>query len=155
MKKRKGETGPLSQGVQVGGKALRIRLVNGMDVRKKRPRRFKKEAQRVQVSPLNSLSVSPWRSSPGCSSSCRACCRGSNRGVGGPQAPCAARRAAQQVGGSAPPLPQQAAAGAAAAAAAPSPSGRCTGLPLQLGRGPSAAPGGQLDHSSCYGGRSS
>jgi hypothetical protein len=33
-----GETGPLSQGVQ----ALRIRHINGMEVRKKRPRGFKK-----------------------------------------------------------------------------------------------------------------
>jgi hypothetical protein len=37
-----GETGPLSQGVQAGRKALRIRHMNGMDLRKKRPRRFKK-----------------------------------------------------------------------------------------------------------------
>jgi hypothetical protein len=44
-----GETGivpgrnyPLSQGVQVGRKALRIHHINGMDVRKKRPRGFKK-----------------------------------------------------------------------------------------------------------------
>ena len=36
--------------------------MNGMEVRKKRPRRFKKEAQGVQVSPLNPLHVSaaPW-----------------------------------------------------------------------------------------------
>ena len=54
-----GETGPLSQGVQAGRKALRIRHINGMEVRKKRPRGFKKEAQGVQVSPLNPLSVSP------------------------------------------------------------------------------------------------
>jgi hypothetical protein len=36
------ETGPLSQGVQAGGKTLRIRYINGMEVRKKRPRGFKK-----------------------------------------------------------------------------------------------------------------
>ena len=36
-----GETGPLSQGVQVGRKALRIRHINGMKVCKKRPRGFK------------------------------------------------------------------------------------------------------------------
>ena len=36
-----GETGPLSQGVQAGRKALRIRHINGMEVRKKRPRGFK------------------------------------------------------------------------------------------------------------------
>ena len=40
-------------------KALRIRHINGMEVRKKRPRGFKKEAQGVQVSPLNPLSVAP------------------------------------------------------------------------------------------------
>jgi hypothetical protein len=33
-----GETGPLSQGVQAGGKAPRIRHINGVEVRKKRPR---------------------------------------------------------------------------------------------------------------------
>jgi hypothetical protein len=54
-----GETGPLSQGVQAGRKALRIRHINGMEVRKKGPRGFKKEAQGVQVSPLNPLSVAP------------------------------------------------------------------------------------------------
>jgi hypothetical protein len=32
-----------------------------MEVRKNRPRGFKKEAQGVQVSPLNALCVSPWR----------------------------------------------------------------------------------------------
>jgi hypothetical protein len=32
-------------GVQAGRKALRIRYINGMEVRKKRPRGFKKEAQ--------------------------------------------------------------------------------------------------------------
>ena len=37
-----GETGPLSQGVQAGRKALRIRHINSMEVRKKRPRGFKK-----------------------------------------------------------------------------------------------------------------
>ena len=47
-----GETGPLSQGVQARRKALRIRYINSMEVRKKRPRGFKKEAQGVQVSPL-------------------------------------------------------------------------------------------------------
>jgi hypothetical protein len=33
-----GETGPLSQGLQAGRKALRTRHINGMEVRKKRPR---------------------------------------------------------------------------------------------------------------------
>ena len=37
-----GETGPLSQGVQVRRKALRTRHINGMKVRKKRPRGFEK-----------------------------------------------------------------------------------------------------------------
>jgi hypothetical protein len=38
-----GKTGPLSQGFQAGGKALRMCHKNGMEVRKKRPRRgFKK-----------------------------------------------------------------------------------------------------------------
>jgi hypothetical protein len=37
-----GETGPFSQGVQAGRQALRIRHINGMEVRKKRPRGFKK-----------------------------------------------------------------------------------------------------------------
>ena len=36
-----GETGHLSQGVQAGRKALRTRDMNGMEVRKKRPRGFK------------------------------------------------------------------------------------------------------------------
>jgi hypothetical protein len=36
-----GETGPLSQGVQARRKALRIRPIHGMGVRKKRPRGFK------------------------------------------------------------------------------------------------------------------
>jgi hypothetical protein len=37
-----GETGPLShEGVQACGKALRTRHMNGMEVRKKRPRGFK------------------------------------------------------------------------------------------------------------------
>ena len=36
-----GITAPLSQGVQARGKALRIRHINGMEVRKKRPRGFK------------------------------------------------------------------------------------------------------------------
>jgi hypothetical protein len=40
-----GETGPLSQGVQARRKALIIRHENGMRVRKKRPRGFKKEAR--------------------------------------------------------------------------------------------------------------
>ena len=39
---RLGETGPLSQGVQARRKTLRIRHINGMEVRKKRPRGFKK-----------------------------------------------------------------------------------------------------------------
>jgi hypothetical protein len=42
-------------------KALRIPHIHGIKVRKKRPRGFKKEAQGVQVSPLNPLSVAPWR----------------------------------------------------------------------------------------------
>jgi hypothetical protein len=37
-----GETGPLSQGVQEGRKALRISHIYGMEVRKKRPRGFKR-----------------------------------------------------------------------------------------------------------------
>ena len=53
-----GETGPLSQGVQASRKALRICQINGMKVRKKRPRGFKKGAQGGQASPLNPLSVS-------------------------------------------------------------------------------------------------
>jgi hypothetical protein len=36
------ETGPLSHGVQARRKALRIIYINGMEVRKKRPRGFKK-----------------------------------------------------------------------------------------------------------------
>ena len=36
-----GETGPFSQGVQARGKVLRIRCINGVEVRKKRPRGFK------------------------------------------------------------------------------------------------------------------
>jgi hypothetical protein len=35
-----GETDPLSQGVQAGGKALRKHRVNGAEVHKKRPRGF-------------------------------------------------------------------------------------------------------------------
>jgi hypothetical protein len=41
MKKRKGETGPLSQGVQAGRKALIIHHVHGVGVHRKRPRGFK------------------------------------------------------------------------------------------------------------------
>ena len=37
-----GGTGPLSQKVQAGRKVLRIRHINGMEVRKKRTRVFKK-----------------------------------------------------------------------------------------------------------------
>jgi hypothetical protein len=37
-----GKTGPLSQGVQAGRKALRIRHINGLKVRKKRPRGVKR-----------------------------------------------------------------------------------------------------------------
>ena len=37
-----GETGPLSEGVQAGRKAFRIRYINSMEVRKKRHRGFKK-----------------------------------------------------------------------------------------------------------------
>ena len=40
-----GETGPLSQGVQEGRKALRILHIHGMEVRKKKPRRFKKKSR--------------------------------------------------------------------------------------------------------------
>ena len=43
----------LSQGVQAGRKALRMRYIDGVGVRKKRPRGFKKEAQGGQVTPLN------------------------------------------------------------------------------------------------------
>jgi hypothetical protein len=43
-----GETGPLSQGAQARRKALRIRHINSMEVRKKKPRGFKNEAQGVQ-----------------------------------------------------------------------------------------------------------
>jgi hypothetical protein len=39
---RLGEAGPLSQGVQARRKALIIRHINGMEVRKKRPQGFKK-----------------------------------------------------------------------------------------------------------------
>ena len=46
-----GETGPLSQGVQVGRKALRIRHTNGMEVRNKRPRRFKKRPRGFKRAP--------------------------------------------------------------------------------------------------------
>jgi hypothetical protein len=46
-----GETGPLSQGVQAGRKALRIRHVNGMKVRKKRPRGFKKRPRGFKRAP--------------------------------------------------------------------------------------------------------
>jgi hypothetical protein len=42
MKKRKGERGPLSQGVQAARKALRTRHMTGMEVRKKRPGGVKK-----------------------------------------------------------------------------------------------------------------
>ena len=45
------ETGPLSQGVQARRKALRIRHVNGMEVRKKRPRGFKKRPGGVKKRP--------------------------------------------------------------------------------------------------------
>ena len=38
---RLGEPGPLSQGVQARRKALRIRHINGMEMRKKMPRGFK------------------------------------------------------------------------------------------------------------------
>jgi hypothetical protein len=36
-----------------------MRHINGMEVRKKRPRGFKNEAHGVQVSPLNPLYVAP------------------------------------------------------------------------------------------------
>jgi hypothetical protein len=41
MKKRKGETGSLSQGVQEGRKALSILHIHGMETCRKRPRGFK------------------------------------------------------------------------------------------------------------------
>jgi hypothetical protein len=41
MKKRKGETGPPSQGVQAGRKAFRILYIHGLEVRNQRPRGFK------------------------------------------------------------------------------------------------------------------
>ena len=56
--KRKGETGPLSPGVQARRKALRIRHMIGMEVRKKRPRGFKKWSRGFSE-PLNPLSVAP------------------------------------------------------------------------------------------------
>jgi hypothetical protein len=56
-----GETDPLSQGVQAHRKALRICHINGMEVRKKTHLGVQEESQGVQVSPLNPLSVSPWR----------------------------------------------------------------------------------------------
>ena len=62
-------TGPLSKGVQARRKALRIRHKNGMEVHKKRPRGFKKDAHGVQVSPLNPLSVAPCNTNPRLSSS--------------------------------------------------------------------------------------
>ncbi len=37
-----GETGPLSQGVQARWTALGVRHMNGVEVRRKRPRGFKK-----------------------------------------------------------------------------------------------------------------
>jgi hypothetical protein len=46
-----GETGPLSQGVQARRKALRIRHINGMEVRKKRPRGFKKKSSGFKFKP--------------------------------------------------------------------------------------------------------
>ena len=67
-----------TQGVQARRKAIRICYINGMEVRKKRPRGVQEEAQGVQVSPLNPLSVAPWRRPlicrqfPSCS-----CCRSS------------------------------------------------------------------------------
>jgi hypothetical protein len=39
---RLGETGPLSQGAQARRKVLKIRHIHGMEVRKKKPRGFKK-----------------------------------------------------------------------------------------------------------------
>ena len=46
-----GETGPLSQGVQARRKALRIRHINGMEVRKKRPGGFKKRPRGFKRAP--------------------------------------------------------------------------------------------------------
>jgi hypothetical protein len=52
-----GETGPLSQGSQADrNKELRIRHINGMEVRKQRPT----GSEGVRVSPLNPLCLSPW-----------------------------------------------------------------------------------------------
>ena len=41
MISRLGEIGSLSQAIQAGRKALRIRHIKGMELRKKRPREFK------------------------------------------------------------------------------------------------------------------
>ena len=47
-----GETGPLSQGVQAGRKALRtLPCINGVKVRKKRPRGFKKRPRGFKKTP--------------------------------------------------------------------------------------------------------
>ena len=44
-RKHLGETRPLRQGVQARRKALRILHIHGMEVRKKKPRGFKKQAR--------------------------------------------------------------------------------------------------------------
>jgi hypothetical protein len=46
-----GKTGPLSQGVKARRKALRILCMNGMEVRKKRPRGFKKRPRGFKRAP--------------------------------------------------------------------------------------------------------
>ena len=43
-----GETSPLSQGVQARRKALRTRYIDGMEVRRKTPRGFKKRPRGVK-----------------------------------------------------------------------------------------------------------
>jgi hypothetical protein len=48
-----------ARGFKRVGSHSKIRHINGTEVRKKRPRGFKKEARGVQVSPLNPLSVAP------------------------------------------------------------------------------------------------
>jgi hypothetical protein len=46
-----GETGPLSERVQARRKALRVRCINGMEVRKMRPRGFKKRLRGFKRAP--------------------------------------------------------------------------------------------------------
>jgi hypothetical protein len=58
------ETPPLSQGVQAGRKALRMRHIHGMEVRKKerkkRTKGVQEEAQGGSSEPPEPRSVSPW-----------------------------------------------------------------------------------------------